>query len=1054
MFGFHLGPGGNATGHRDFLAALDAAGIPFICKSADAFPIDAQRIAQASSLPHTVIYRRSLDDAADPCPSGNPDVPDYNKAPRDAAIEHWDWHIRHLPPELDPAVTWLETINEVDKNRSEWLAEFAYHTAVLAIGDGYKWAAFGWSTGEPEPAHWHGPQMQRFLEVCAQYPDRLAVAVHEYSLDKTGIWNGRDGNGKHWLVGRVEHLFAACDSMDIPHPTVLITEWGWTLNDVPEPSQAERDFIEVAQLYAQYPTLRGAALWYLGGGWSGIAQKAQRLIAPLQALFLSGQIPNVPAPPPPPPHPANLIDNGSFEDGWVDVPSGHGWNNQQPTGWLLRWLRPGDPSWELNAKTGSVPTATAVPEVVHKLDWQLPPDEQPGGPRALILDGVAVYKAFTAGDIWGIELEQELTATPGATLTVRVPVQVHYQQVLIEPDDFEVAILLNDHKRRFYAIPDLPDRQWVTLEHSTVVGASGKVRLRIRAYNKWMNGRDIFIDAVGASETAVAPPPPPPDPSPCIGEPREQYARTYWVAPQDVDEATWLELARQAFVEKRTIGFSYDDAGIGALASKTAVLYGIAPSDRGTFADWFWRHYPTARVEFRDLPGQPIRLKYRPCDTSRITQRFGANPQNYPLTPGHEGLDYAVAWGHPFYAAQDGTVVHASDRRWSSPSQPSDYGWHVVLQHDGGFATVYAHAERQLPVKVGDFVPAGAVVGWSGNTGRSDGYHLHFTLMDQTGTIDPGNGYPYWKYGRPVDPEPFLLGLQAPPSSPPSPPPTGQAGIGLHASADPGDLYGGSAEFAEFAALRGDVIKVLSAHSASSITRLAADTPGAQWIVRAFLDFGGRVITPQQFYNDTKPDVLRAVNALRQAGVPDGRIHIELHNEPNLVDEGWRASWANGREFGDWLIALLGLYRPLLPNVRFMYPGLSPGGDIPGVRTASSGFLNDSSHALTFCDDLGVHAYWSQGYPMSQALGHVDAHAPRGKPIWITEASRNDRPVTVPDAQYASEYRLFWQELRKRPLVRGVTYFVASASNPYFHPECWVVNGASRGIAAAIRSAD
>ena len=57
----------------------------------------------------------------------------------------------------------------------------------------------------------------------------------------------------------------------------------------------------------------------------------------------------------------------------------------------------------------------------------------------------------------------------------------------------------------------------------------------------------------------------------------------------------------------------------------------------------------------------------------------------------------------------------------------------------------------------------------------------------------------------------------------------------------------------------------------------------------------------------------------------------------------------------------------------------------------------------------------------------------------------------MPPAAYAAEYVTFLVQLRQRPWVRGVTYFVASASNGYFAPECWVVNKQSKGIAAAIR---
>ena len=556
-------------------------------------------------------------------------------------------------------------------------------------------------------------------------------------------------------------------------------------------------------------------------------------------------------------------------------------------------------------------------------------------------------------------------------------------------------------------------------------------------------------------------PPTPPDGEDMECKPRVPYAREYYVVPQDATMARYLEVAQQAFAGRKTLAFSYDDAGHApGVISNTAVLYDIPADKEQEFIDWYATHYPGTVVIFAGSDTKPpaaaISLVYRPCKTEFITQVFGANPQNYADAglPGHDGLDYGVVKDAPFYAAAPGTVVHASDRRWSSDTA-SNYGWHVVLQHDGGWATVYAHSRPDLPVKVGDVVQAGQIVGYSGNTGFSSGYHLHFGVLDQTGTVDPDNGYPTtWKYGRPVDPWPWVEGKDAPPTVTPPPPATGPARIGLHASADPGDLYGGEAEFNEFATLFPGVIKVLNAHSETAVKRLATSNPGAEWIVRAFLSWGGRSVTSQNFFDWTKDDTLRTVNALRSLGIGDDHIYVELHNEPNLALEGWGYSWADGVGFNAWLMDVLQLYRNFLPTVKFLYPGLSPGGSIVSVRYDSAAFLNQSLAAAKACDGVGVHAYWSDPYPIAQAYAHVDAYAQifGSKPLWITEASRNDRPATKTPQQYANEYFAFWQELKKRPSVQGVTFYVASGSDPYFQPECWVVNGQSQGIAAAIKA--
>lgn len=310
-------------------------------------------------------------------------------------------------------------------------------------------------------------------------------------------------------------------------------------------------------------------------------------------------------------------------------------------------------------------------------------------------------------------------------------------------------------------------------------------------------------------------------------------------------------------------------------------------------------------------------------------------------------------------------------------------------------------------------------------------------------------GDPQGEY-TPVRIDDDIIQLTTTPSTPPPPPNVdppviGQARIGLHASADPGDLR--EAEFQEYAAMRPGIIKVLSSHSASSIARLAGQHPNATWIVRAFLTFrGGRVVTPQQFLNDTIGDVERALNQLAGKDVV-----IELHNEPNLSDEGLGFSWADGGQFSAWWSELLSLYRRRLPGRQFIYPGLSPGASIqiPGFRKDDhASFIEASRSAVTAADGLGIHLYWARDFAMSRALAVLDDYISRFQnvPIWVTEASNNKGGVSPEDK--GRQYLRFWTELRQRPNVQGVTYFVASATDPTFAEEIWV----GRGIGAVIGS--
>ena len=86
----------------------------------------------------------------------------------------------------------------------------------------------------------------------------------------------------------------------------------------------------------------------------------------------------------------------------------------------------------------------------------------------------------------------------------------------------------------------------------------------------------------------------------------------------------------------------------------------------------------------------------------------------------HTGLDIAgTGAGSPIYAADNGTVVTAEMHR--------SYGNYVVINHNNGYYTSYAHMQRLL-VSVGDTVANGQKIGLMGSTGRSTGPHLHLEL--------------------------------------------------------------------------------------------------------------------------------------------------------------------------------------------------------------------------------------------------------------------------------------------------------------------------------------
>jgi murein DD-endopeptidase MepM/ murein hydrolase activator NlpD len=86
----------------------------------------------------------------------------------------------------------------------------------------------------------------------------------------------------------------------------------------------------------------------------------------------------------------------------------------------------------------------------------------------------------------------------------------------------------------------------------------------------------------------------------------------------------------------------------------------------------------------------------------------------------HEGLDFAAPMGSPIRAVSSGRVVYSG---WAT-----GYGYVVIVEHQRGLRTLYAHNSKLL-VSVGESVGKGEVISRSGNTGNSTGPHLHFEVQ-------------------------------------------------------------------------------------------------------------------------------------------------------------------------------------------------------------------------------------------------------------------------------------------------------------------------------------
>jgi murein DD-endopeptidase MepM/ murein hydrolase activator NlpD len=94
----------------------------------------------------------------------------------------------------------------------------------------------------------------------------------------------------------------------------------------------------------------------------------------------------------------------------------------------------------------------------------------------------------------------------------------------------------------------------------------------------------------------------------------------------------------------------------------------------------------------------------------------------------HDGIDIAAPQGTPVRAAADGLVIYAGEQ--------AGYGSIVILKHEGGLVTLYAHNSRLL-VREGERARRGEPIARVGETGRTSGPHLHFEVRDGTRPKNP-----------------------------------------------------------------------------------------------------------------------------------------------------------------------------------------------------------------------------------------------------------------------------------------------------------------------------
>ena len=118
-----------------------------------------------------------------------------------------------------------------------------------------------------------------------------------------------------------------------------------------------------------------------------------------------------------------------------------------------------------------------------------------------------------------------------------------------------------------------------------------------------------------------------------------------------------------------------------------------------------------------------------PCPDAEYSSGFGYRTFDNAY---HLGLDMAIGEGTPYYAADDGVVIDATN----GGGYNGGAGNWIVISHGNGVVTKYMHSSVTFVVP-GDTVMRGQNIGLVGNTGNSSGPHLHFQIEIDGVAVDP-----------------------------------------------------------------------------------------------------------------------------------------------------------------------------------------------------------------------------------------------------------------------------------------------------------------------------
>jgi murein DD-endopeptidase MepM/ murein hydrolase activator NlpD len=161
-----------------------------------------------------------------------------------------------------------------------------------------------------------------------------------------------------------------------------------------------------------------------------------------------------------------------------------------------------------------------------------------------------------------------------------------------------------------------------------------------------------------------------------------------------------------------------------------------------SIASWLDKEVPRRWFSFAPtVPRVPTNLKFDLPFDRWVNWLVG---QGFSGSATHKGraqysLDFDMPEGTPILAAEKGTVARVIDgfTRCCLPAERANEANQVIVIHENGTFTSYGHLRPGIPVKEGQSIAAGQLVGYSGGTGHAAIPHLHFDVSILDASAQP-----------------------------------------------------------------------------------------------------------------------------------------------------------------------------------------------------------------------------------------------------------------------------------------------------------------------------